>query len=243
MTATTSVLRRCRKLAAAGALMVPLGACFNYSTVSLETLAPDQTARFTLDQEGFGRVVNEAAVGGFPVQSMNLSNNRISGRVSEVGEEGPHHPVARRGRIAVHDAVGPWLNPGGCRARVRPQQHPARHGRDRGHRRRNAPGKGKRGGFRPASAPRNGEHDRPASFFDRGPVGAGPRSHWLRALKRFGGIQVLTVLQRLGRWHPLRVTRRASILIGLHPVSGQGCVCPTHTGSGAGRSGRGRRGL
>ena len=89
MIATTSALRRCRKLAAAGALMVPLGACFNYSTVSLETLAPDQTARFTLDQEGFGRVVNEAAVGGFPVQSMNLSNNRISGRVSEVAEEGP----------------------------------------------------------------------------------------------------------------------------------------------------------
>ena len=89
MTAKKSVLRLVRKLAAAGALVVPLGACFNYSTVSLETLAPDQTARFTLDQEGFGRVVNEAAVGGFPVQSMNLSNNRISGRVSEVGEDGP----------------------------------------------------------------------------------------------------------------------------------------------------------
>ncbi len=118
MTTTTSVLRLARKLAAAGALMVPLGACFNYSTVSLETLAPDQTARFTLDQEGFGRVVNEAAIGGFPVQTMNLSNNRISGRISEVGEEGLTIQLRGAGGSLFTTQVARGLHPGSCRARV-----------------------------------------------------------------------------------------------------------------------------
>ena len=88
MNATTSVLRRCRRLAAIPALLIPLGACFSYSTVPLDTVAADQTARLTLDQEGYGRVINEAAADGFPVQSMNLSNSRVSGRVSEIGDDG-----------------------------------------------------------------------------------------------------------------------------------------------------------
>lgn len=87
MTAAMCVLRQCPKLAGMSMLLLAVGGCFSYSTVPLEAVAPDQTARFSLNQDGFGRIVNEAAVGGFPVQSMNLSNNRISGRVSEVGEE------------------------------------------------------------------------------------------------------------------------------------------------------------
>ena len=87
MTATTYVLRRCRNLTATLVLLVPLGACFSYSTVPLETVAPDQQARLTLDQDGFGRVMNHAAVEGFPVQLMNLSDNRISGRVATVSAD------------------------------------------------------------------------------------------------------------------------------------------------------------
>ena len=87
MTTTTSVLRQWRKLAAIPALLLPLGACFSYSTVPLETVAPDQQARLVLDQEAFGRVMNHAAVEGFPVQMMNLSGNRISGRVAGVSSD------------------------------------------------------------------------------------------------------------------------------------------------------------
>ena len=87
MNATTSALRRCRRLAAIPALLLPLGGCFSYATVPLDTVAADQQARFTLDQDGFGRVMNQAAVEGFPVQMMNLSGNRISGRVASVSAD------------------------------------------------------------------------------------------------------------------------------------------------------------
>ena len=87
MTATTCVLRRCRNLAAMSVLLLAVGGCFSYSTVPLETIAPDQQARFVLDQEAFGRVMNQAAMEGFPGQMMNLSGNRISGRVAGVSAE------------------------------------------------------------------------------------------------------------------------------------------------------------
>lgn len=87
MPATTCVLRRCRNLAAMPVLLLAAGGCFSYSTVPLETIAPDQQARFVLDQEAFGRVMNQAAMEGFPVQMMNLSGNRISGRVAGVSAD------------------------------------------------------------------------------------------------------------------------------------------------------------
>lgn len=87
MTATTCVLRRCRNLAAMPVLLLAVGGCFSYSTVPLETIAPDQQARLVLDQEGFGRVMNQAAMQGFPVQMMNVSGNRVSGRVASVSSD------------------------------------------------------------------------------------------------------------------------------------------------------------
>lgn len=87
MTATTCVLRRCRNLAGMSVLVLAVGGCFSYSTVPLETIVPDQQARLVLDQDGFGRVMNQAAVEGFPVQMMNLSGNRISGRVAGISAE------------------------------------------------------------------------------------------------------------------------------------------------------------
>ena len=87
MTATTCVLRRCRNLAAMSVLLLAVGGCFSYSTVPLETIAPDQQARLVLDQEGFGRVMNQAAMQGFPVQMMNVSGNRVSGRVASVSSD------------------------------------------------------------------------------------------------------------------------------------------------------------
>ncbi len=87
MTATTYVLRPCLKLAAMSVLLLAPGGCFSYTTVPLETVAPDQQARLVLDQEAFGRVMNQAAMEGFPVQMMNLSGNRISGRVAGVSSD------------------------------------------------------------------------------------------------------------------------------------------------------------
>ena len=87
MTATTCVLQRCCKLALTLALLLPAGGCFSYSAVPLQSVAPDQQARLTLDQDSFGRVMNQAAVEGFPVQMMNLSGNRISGRVASISAD------------------------------------------------------------------------------------------------------------------------------------------------------------
>lgn len=87
MTATTYVLRRCRTIAATSVLLLPLGACFSYSTVPLETVTADQQARLVLDQDAFGRVVNQAAIEGFSVQTMNLSGNRVSGRVANTSPD------------------------------------------------------------------------------------------------------------------------------------------------------------
>lgn len=87
MTATRDVPRRYHNLAATLALLLPLGACFSYSTVPLETVVPDQQARLTLDQDSFGRVMNQAAIEGFPVQMMNLSGNRLSGRVASISPD------------------------------------------------------------------------------------------------------------------------------------------------------------
>lgn len=87
MSEATSVLRPRLRLAAMPVLLLCVGGCFSYSTVPLETIAADQQARFVLDQDGFGRVMNQAAVDGFPVQTMNLSGNRISGRVASVSSD------------------------------------------------------------------------------------------------------------------------------------------------------------
>lgn len=87
MSEATFVLRPCLKLAALSVFLLAAGGCFSYSTVPLETIAPDQQARLVLDQDAFGRVMNQAAVEGFPVQMMNLSGNRISGRVAGVSSD------------------------------------------------------------------------------------------------------------------------------------------------------------
>ena len=87
MSEATYVLRPCLKLTAMSVLLLAVGGCFSYSTVPLETVAPDQQARLVLDQEAFGRVMNQAAREGFPVQMMNLSGNRISGRVAGVSSD------------------------------------------------------------------------------------------------------------------------------------------------------------
>ncbi len=87
MSEATHVLRPCLKLAAMSVLLLAPGGCFSYTTVPLETIAPDQQARLVLDQDAFGRVMNQAAIEGFPVQAMNLSGNRLSGRVADKSAE------------------------------------------------------------------------------------------------------------------------------------------------------------
>ncbi len=79
--------RRWRNLAATPFLLVSLGGCFSYSATPLGDVVPAQQARLTLDEDAFGRVMNQAAVEGFAVQTMNVSGNRISGRVASVSPE------------------------------------------------------------------------------------------------------------------------------------------------------------
>jgi hypothetical protein len=61
----------------------------------MSSLSPGVQARVRLDQEGFGRVVNQAAMNSFPVQSMDLAGRGVVGRVVET--EGDTMTVQLRG--------------------------------------------------------------------------------------------------------------------------------------------------
>ena len=58
-----------------------LGACYTYADTSLETLSPGNQTRVQLDEEGFGRVVNQAAVNGVPMENLDLGGRGVSGRL------------------------------------------------------------------------------------------------------------------------------------------------------------------
>jgi hypothetical protein len=58
-----------------------LGACYTYADTSLETLSPGNQTRVQLDEEGFGRVVNQAAMNGVPMENLDLGGRGVSGRL------------------------------------------------------------------------------------------------------------------------------------------------------------------
>jgi hypothetical protein len=61
---------------------IPLVAgCYTYTETSLETLSPGVRAQVSLDEEGFGRVVNQAASSGVPMESLDFGGRRVSGRL------------------------------------------------------------------------------------------------------------------------------------------------------------------
>jgi hypothetical protein len=74
---------RYRLLVAIAAL--PLAGCYTYSQTSLESLSTGVQTRVRLDEDGFGRVVNQAATNGVPVATMDFGGREVAGRLRSVG--------------------------------------------------------------------------------------------------------------------------------------------------------------
>jgi hypothetical protein len=77
--------RLTKVLAAPAAAVLLLGGCYTYSETSLASLSPGLQARVTLDEDGFGRLVNQAAVNGVPVDMLDMTGRGVVGRVMTLG--------------------------------------------------------------------------------------------------------------------------------------------------------------
>lgn len=62
----------------------PLAACYTYTATPVEGLSPGLQARVRLDEDGFGRVLNQAATNRVPPESMDLQGRGVVGRVLRV---------------------------------------------------------------------------------------------------------------------------------------------------------------
>jgi hypothetical protein len=62
-----------------------LSGCYTYAETSLSSLTPGLQARVRLTEDGFGRVVNQAAVSGVPVDMLDLGGRGVVGRVMTLG--------------------------------------------------------------------------------------------------------------------------------------------------------------
>lgn len=88
--------------------VLPMTGCYTYREASLASLSPGAQARLRLDQDGFGRVANQAAMNSFPVESLDLTGRGVVGRVVET--EGDVMTMQLRGiGGAVFDAEVPVL--------------------------------------------------------------------------------------------------------------------------------------
>jgi hypothetical protein len=74
------------KVGALSALL-PLVGCFTYIDSTLGEATPGTQARIRLDDDSFGRVVNQAAMNGFPITSLDMNRKGIVGRILEVGPD------------------------------------------------------------------------------------------------------------------------------------------------------------
>lgn len=66
---------------------VTMSGCYTYASVPMTSLSPGVQARLRLDQDGFGRVVNQAAMNGVPPETMDLTARGLVGRVVGTGSE------------------------------------------------------------------------------------------------------------------------------------------------------------
>jgi len=64
--------------------VVALGGCYTYSVAPLESLAPGLQARVRLDEDGFGQILNQAAMSGVPMEMIDLERRGVIGRVVEL---------------------------------------------------------------------------------------------------------------------------------------------------------------
>ena len=65
--------------------LLPLGGCYTYAAAPVDTAVAGTQARIRLDQDGFGRLANQAAMSGFPVQSLDANRRGVTGRIVSVG--------------------------------------------------------------------------------------------------------------------------------------------------------------
>lgn len=63
-----------------------LAACFSYVPTPLDGLAPGVQARFQLTPEGFGRMLNQAAMSGVSIDAVDLGRRSVAGRLVRVDE-------------------------------------------------------------------------------------------------------------------------------------------------------------
>lgn len=75
-----------RSSLAVAALLTTSG-CYTYAPVPMSSLSPGVQARLRLNQEGFGRVVNQAAMNHVPAESLDLNARGFVGRVVAAGGE------------------------------------------------------------------------------------------------------------------------------------------------------------
>ena len=81
-----ALLSSLTKILAGPALAVfLLGGCYTYAETSLSSLTPGLQARVQLTEDGFGRVVNQAAVSGVPVDMLDMGGRGVTGRVMTLG--------------------------------------------------------------------------------------------------------------------------------------------------------------
>ncbi len=66
-------------------LLLSLAGCYNYSEAVLESVSPGTPVRVRLTEDGFGRVVNQAATNGVPVESMDMNRRGFVGRITDFG--------------------------------------------------------------------------------------------------------------------------------------------------------------
>jgi len=64
-------------------IFLPLTACYAYVDSSIEALTPGTNTRIRLDEDSFGRVVNQAASDGYNTQGLDYIRRGLLGRVTE----------------------------------------------------------------------------------------------------------------------------------------------------------------
>lgn len=86
MRVRTSAVGLALKLGTLVALL-PAAGCYTYAGTTLESASLGTQARLRLDDDGFGRVVNQAAMSGFPVESLDVNRKGVVGRIVAIGSD------------------------------------------------------------------------------------------------------------------------------------------------------------
>jgi len=81
------VARSAARSSVALVALLTMSGCYTYSPVPMTDLSPGVQARLRLNQDGFGRVVNQAAMNSVPPEALDLSARGFVGRVIATGAD------------------------------------------------------------------------------------------------------------------------------------------------------------